>query len=115
MVRWAAKESPEWILKNRGRLEMVLASGVLRKHPGELGFPGAYLAHPAEIVPLMESEGFETLDLIACEGVISMIEERVNELSGKLWEAWMELNYRLGKDPSVHGAAEHLLYVGRKK
>ena len=115
VVRWAAKESPEWILKNRGRLEMVLASGVLRKHPGELGFPSAYLAHPAEIVPLMESEGFEALDLIACEGVISMIEERVNELSGKLWEAWMELNYRLGKDPSVHGAAEHLLYVGRKK
>ena len=115
VVRWAAKESPEWILKNRGRLEMVLASGVLRKHPGEPGFPSAYLARPAEIVPLMESEGFETLDLVACEGVISMIEERVNELSGELWEAWVELNYRLGKDPSVHGAAEHLLYVGRKR
>jgi len=49
----------------------------------------------------MEGEGFETLELIACEGVISMIEERVNALSGELWEAWVELNHRLGRDPSV--------------
>jgi len=55
------------------------------------------------------------LDLIACEGVISMIEEKVNDLTGELWQAWVELNYRLGKDPTLHGATEHLLYVGRKR
>jgi hypothetical protein len=26
----------------------------------------------------------------------------------------VELNYLLGKDPTIHGAADHLLYVGRK-
>ena len=62
----------------------------------------------------MESEGLETLGLIACEGVISMIEEKINELTGEAFEAWVELNYKLGRDPTVHGAAEHLLYVGRK-
>ncbi len=55
--------------------------------------------------PLMEKEGFETLDLIACEGVVSMIEEMVNELADELWQAWVDLKYRLGKDPMVHGAA----------
>ena len=113
-IRWAAKYEPEWILKHRGRLEQLLASGALPAHP-EGGFTDAYFIHPREVRPLMEGEGFETLDLIACEGVVSMIEEKVNALSGELWEAWVELNYRLGRDPSVHGAAEHLLYVGRKR
>ncbi len=113
-IRWAAKYEPSWILKHRDRLEQLLVSGALPAHPGE-GFTDAHFVHPREIRPLMEGEGFETLDLIACEGVVSMIEEQVNALSGELWEAWVELNYRLGKDPSVHGAAEHLLYVGRKR
>lgn len=68
-----------------------------------------------DYLPLMESEGFETLDLIACEGVISMIEEKINELTGEAFDAWVELNYQLSKDPSLHGCAEHLLYVGRKE
>jgi hypothetical protein len=62
----------------------------------------------------MEQGGFATLDLIACEGVVSMIDEQLNTLTGEQWQAWVDLNYRLGKDPSVHGAAEHLLYVGEK-
>jgi len=63
----------------------------------------------------MAEAGFDALDLIACEGVVSMIEEQVNALTGQAWDVWVELNYRLGKDPSVHGAAEHLLYVGRRR
>ena len=112
-IRWAAKYEPKWILENRDLLEQLLTSGALPAGP-EGGFTDAYFSHPAEIRPLMENEGFETVDLIACEGVVSMIEERINELSGELWEAWVELNYRLGRDPSLHGGAEHLLYIGRK-
>lgn len=112
-IRWAAKHEPSWIVDRRERLERLLSTGALPARPH--GFTDAYFAHPAEIRPLMEGEGFRTLELIACEGVVSMIEEGVNELKGDLWEAWVELNWRLGKDPFVHGAAEHLLYVGRTR
>jgi hypothetical protein len=88
--------------------------GVLKAREGD-SFTDAYFTDPSEVKPFMEKNGFETIDLIACEGVISMIEEKVNELTGELWEAWVKLNYKLGKDPTVHGAAEHLLYVGRKR
>jgi S-adenosylmethionine-dependent methyltransferase len=115
VIRWAAKEEPDWIIKHPERLEALLSSGALQKRPSDVGFTSAYFAHPAEIRPLMESEGFETLDLLACEGVVSMIEEKINELAGEAFEAWVELNYKLGKDPSVHGAAEHLLHVGWKR
>jgi ubiquinone/menaquinone biosynthesis C-methylase UbiE len=112
VIRWAAKEEPDWIMEYPERLGALMNSGVLQKHTG---FTSAYFAHPTEIKPLMESEGFGNSDLIACEGVISMIEEKINALTDEAFEAWVELNYQLGKDPSVHGAAEHLLYVGRKR
>jgi SAM-dependent methyltransferase len=112
--RWAAKNAPTWIITERSRFEKVLGTGQ-ESAPPEMagGIIHAYFAHPSEIPPLMAAGGFEPLDLVACEGVVSMIDEKLNELSGSAWDAWVELNYRLGKDASVHGAAEHLLYVGR--
>jgi hypothetical protein len=43
-----------------------------------------------------------------------MIREKVNELTGAAWETWIDLNYQQAKDPSNHGGAEHLLYIGEK-
>lgn len=114
VLRWATKEEPNWIIKHPERLETLLSLGALPKRPDDTGFTSAYFAHPNEIKPLIESEGFDTLDLIACEGIISMIEGKINELTGEAFEAWVELNYKLGRDPSILGAAEHILYVGRK-
>jgi hypothetical protein len=62
----------------------------------------------------MESARFETMNLIGCEGVVAGHEEVINKVEGELWETWVELNYRLGQEPTLHGAADHLLYVGRK-
>ena len=41
-------------------------------------------------------------------------EQKINTLRGKAWDCWVDLNYRLGKYPALRGAADHLLYVGRK-
>lgn len=89
----------------------ILETGVHDK--GE-GFPNAYFAHPAEIAPFMEEQGLTTRLIVGCEGIASGIEEKLNELEGDAWQEWVELNYRLGREPLLHGAAEHLLYVGEK-
>ncbi len=52
--------------------------------------------------------------MIGCEGIVSLIEEKVNALTGREFDEWVELNRQLGRDPSVQGAAEHLLYVGKR-
>jgi len=112
-IRHAVKHDPNRLIERRLRYEQLLVSGVLGAHD-EGHFTDAYFSHPSEIEPLMQRGGFVTLDLIACEGVTSMIDEKVNALGGEIWQRWVELNLRLGKDRTVHGGAEHLLYVGRK-
>ena len=109
----AARRQPEWILLHRDRCEQLLATGVLTERPGG-GFTDAYFATPAEVCPLLEANGFETLDLLSAEGVTATVADEIEKLDGEAWEAWVRLNYRLGKDPSVLGAAFHLLYVGRR-
>jgi hypothetical protein len=110
VVRYAAKEDPEWLLQYG---EELLASGLPADSHKEGNFPG-YFAHPDEIRPLMEGGGFETLDLVGCEGAVSRLEELTSKLAGEAWEKWVDINYRLGHEPTLHGAADHLLYVGRK-
>ena len=108
-----AKTSPLTLLEQRTAWEEILRTGIYRAGQG-VGFTDAYFAHTAEIEPLMEGVDFETLSLIGCEGIIARNEEQVNQLTGEAWQAWVNLNYKLGQEPSLYGAADHLLYVGRK-
>ncbi len=109
--RNAAVEQPEWLTDDPEYAYQVLRDGI---HTEGKDFPNAYFAHPTEIKPLMEECGFETLILIGTEGIVAGHEDAINSLEGSDWEAWVELNYQLGQDPSLYGAADHLLFVGRK-
>lgn len=111
VLRFWAKYDPTRPAADTARYEAHVETGEVRDN---FGFTDIYLARPAEVTPFMESCGLRTLDLIGVEGVISMIREKVDALDGEQWEWWMDLNYRLGRDPSTHGGTEHLLYVGRK-
>lgn len=113
ILRTVAKNIPEWIVRDAAIVNSVLDTGVLQEPPGS-GFTDAWLTHPSEVRPLFEQHGLQSLDLIACEGIISLIEEKVNETQGDMWDAWVQLNYRLCRDPWAQAAAEHLLYIGKK-
>jgi len=101
---------PEAVFTERTGWLKMLEDG---RNFGE-GFPGAYFSHPNEIIPLMEGCGLVTLKIVGVEGVAAGHEEKTNQLQGEMLEFWVDLNYRLGSDPSCWGAADHLLYVGRK-
>jgi len=114
VIRDLVINNPQWIIDNPLRLEQTLQTGVHPTGPDKR-HPDFYFAHPDEIRPLMESAGFETKNLIGCEGVAAGHEETINQVEGELWQKWVALNYQLGQEPTLHSAADHLLYIGRKK
>ncbi|MFN8440345.1 MAG: class I SAM-dependent methyltransferase [Caldilineaceae bacterium] len=113
-IRDSAQGYPEWLVENWAYANQILQTGAHDPDDGAKGFTQAYFAYPAEVEPLMAAAGLQPLVLIGCEGIVAGHEARVNTLAGEAWERWVDLNYRLGKDPTLHGAADHLLYVGRK-
>lgn len=112
-IRDIAIHSPQWIIDHPDRFQQLLNEGVNPANPLS-AFPDSYFIHPKDIVPLMEFGAFNTQLIQGCEGILAGHEESVNQLSGDLWEAWVELNYRLSKEPVLLGASDHLLYVGTK-
>ena len=109
--RWAARNDPLWLPHDRAYTEQFVETGT---HRVPSLFTDAYFAHPDEVVPLMESAGLATIRLQGCEGAVSHLDERINQLEGDNWDYWVRLNYRIGQEPSMYGASDHLLYVGRK-
>jgi ubiquinone/menaquinone biosynthesis C-methylase UbiE len=110
VLRYAAKLNPEWVLTYGQEL---LDTGLPADCLVEGSFPACFF-HPDQVMPLMEEAGFDSLDLVGCEGVVARLEERVNGLTGELWETWTDINYRVGHDPTLLGASDHLVYAGRK-
>jgi SAM-dependent methyltransferase len=109
--RESASRAPEWVLENPDYAEQMLATG-LHEEPEK--WAKAYFMHPDEVTPLMEGCGLRSLLLVGCEGIVGGHEDKINELQRKEWQVWVDLNYRLGKEPSLYGASSHLLYVGEK-
>lgn len=80
-------------------------------------FTGAYYFNIKDIKPFMESQGFETVDLIGSSsigGLISNEQRQSWEEKGES-QSLMNLLIELAKDPSVLGISSHLLYIGRRK
>lgn len=111
VLRFWAKYGPERVAADWERYKAHLVDGQVRDN---FGFTDVYVERPQEVAPFVEGCGFQSIDLIGCEGIVSMIREKLDGLDGEDWERWMDVNYRLGKDPSTHGCNEHLLCVGRK-
>jgi S-adenosylmethionine-dependent methyltransferase len=74
----------------------------------------AYFATPEEIVPLHEQAGYKTLVLAGIEAS-SIQDNSYNSLKGKRREMWLDLLVSISTQPSIIGAANHILYVGKKQ
>jgi len=107
----AAAQNIAWVIKDPAYSLRMLQTGI---HDNGDGFTTAYFTHPDEFEPLMAGAGLHTLGIYGVEGVVADHEELGNQLKGADWELWVELNYRMSQEPSLRGAADHLLYVGRK-
>jgi ubiquinone/menaquinone biosynthesis C-methylase UbiE len=105
---------PGLIARYARTYERLMSTGVHIPTEQNPGFTDAHFIHPMEIEPLMSGHGLATLRLAVAEGLIAPVESAVNALPADLFEAWVDVCYRLGTDPVIWGAGQHMLYVGRK-
>ena len=74
-----------------------------------------YLAQAAEIPPFMAELGFATLDMVACESFAAGMQPTANSISDSaMFERWLTMLTDCATDPELLGAADTLLYVGKK-
>lgn len=110
--RYAIANDPDWVVQQPAVEETLLQSGKLP--PRQDGQFSAYMAHPTEIPHLFWMAGLEVVGTYGVEGLASMIDERLNAISGQTWDRWCEINFQVAQDAAIHAAVEHLLVVSVK-
>lgn len=113
IVQSALVRDIEYIVRCPEELESILTTGVFRPKVVR-NFPDAWFARPDEVAPLMSEGGFAQRALLNCEALARELEPKVNAAPDDLHQKWMDLLYRLSRDPSILGAGGHLLYVGER-
>jgi len=82
----------------------------------ETPFTEAYFAHPLELRRWYEEAGAETIGMAAQEGISGGLREQCRRLAADpaAWQNWVQIVLATCEDPTILGASEHTLYVGRK-
>ncbi len=113
-MRYSAVEDPAWLWQQAEEARMILETGNRPPLPGDVSAFIAHFTHPSEVLPLMQKSRLEVVTVLAVEGLLSKIEDKVNQLSGTAWEAWVNLNYQAAGDPCIQGCVENLLAIAVK-
>jgi len=102
-------------LLDAGWLRRLLEEGVFENdQPGR--FDCGYGARPDEIEGFFAAHGLEQVELLAVEGLATGLGPAMRDLlagGGALADAAIRLVVDSARDPTLLGAASHLLYVGR--
>jgi S-adenosylmethionine-dependent methyltransferase len=107
------KRTPEWI-ERADEVHSLLDGGRRPDHAPRGGFRG-YFARVAEIAPLHEAFGMETIVLAGVEPAIAADDESYNTLPSPRREQWLDLLFDVSADETTAGASRLLLYIGRKR
>jgi hypothetical protein len=63
----------------------------------------------------MSKFNLKQLAFVGVEGLPSMVEEKINELSQDEFEKYIKIIYKLSEDSNTFASCEHYLYVGKKE
>jgi SAM-dependent methyltransferase len=100
-------------IEDQKQVRSVLTRGRDREGWPSGGFR-AFFSTVEEIAPLHEKIGFQTIKLVGVEPAISADDESYNKLEGERRGLLLNLLYEISDQPSIVGASQHLLYIGRK-
>ena len=71
--------------------------------------------YPEEMEDLIVKYHLEKVHHLTTDGISSLIIERINSLSEKEFEIWIEYLRATAEKEDQLGYGEHLLYIARKK
>lgn len=106
-------QNPDKIKDWRSYFENVIETG---KNHGNIDttFTDSFFFHPDEIENLMKQFPIDKLEISGIEGLFAQSEEKLKQLDKKLLDEWIDFSFKYSSRPSILGACQHIMYIGRK-
>jgi 2-polyprenyl-3-methyl-5-hydroxy-6-metoxy-1,4-benzoquinol methylase len=106
------KRSPEKISEWIPVLNKTISTGI-NVDDFDTGFTEAYFFHPLEIELFMQQFSLQMLKISGAEGLGCQSEEILKLLPKEKLKEWIDFFYLHGSDPSILGANQHIIYIGK--
>jgi len=105
--------SPEKIIEWRSYFDQVIETGI---NNGEVdsGFTDSYFFYPDEVESLLDNFPLKKLVISGVEGLFAQSENKLKNLDKQLLEEWVNFSFKYASHPSILGACQHILYIGKK-
>jgi SAM-dependent methyltransferase len=115
VARSGITEFPDWY-RDPECLHIVGSYTNRASEDGTGGFTDAYFSHPLELRRWYEDAGAETAGMAAQEGIAGGLRDECRRLAENpvAWQHFVQIVLATCEDPTILGASEHTLYVGRK-
>ena len=105
---------PEKIDSYYENFKNIFETGLKKYSDGDNFTDNTYCDNAEHIFQFMENLGFKDSEIIASEGLVDNIEEKLQYLEKEQFEKIAELNYKICKNKYLLNGASHLLYKGIK-
>lgn len=102
-----AEYGSDFLLDYLEKGENIIAT----KNPGLID---AYFINPMEIEPFMSNFNLEKEVVSGIEGLTAQNEEKINNLSEKAYQEWLNFIFKTSQNPMTWASCEHFLYIGNK-
>ncbi|WP_432453758.1 class I SAM-dependent methyltransferase [Agarivorans sp. QJM3NY_29] len=107
-----AKMSSDLVLPTM--LSELNESGLVTSPAVDPFFRTGYFAKPSEIESLAVQTGFCVENHIATDGYVRFIDQEVNQLNEKQYQAWLKYHLSTCAEPSLLGSSNHGLVIAKK-
>jgi S-adenosylmethionine-dependent methyltransferase len=103
---------PEKINEYYGNSINVFEKGLKLKSDGDNFTDNTFTENTEDVLKFMDDSGFINSEIIASEGLVDHIEDKLTNLDLDKFLKVGELNFKICKDKYILNAASHLLYKG---
>ena len=92
----------------------LIETGVLRHSDEKCFWTDTYYAAPAEIEALLAAQNLTIIDHFAQDGLAPTFSKTADQWDKEQFRIWCEYHYSICREPSVLGATNHAMIIGKK-
>ena len=95
--------------------KQLIETGVLKHDDEKCFWTDTYYSSKEEMESIYGEHGLEIIDHFAQDGIAPLLSYKVDHWDESQFKIWCDYHYSICREPSVLGASNHVVIIGRKR
>lgn len=99
---------------NEHLAKQLIETGVLQHDDEKCFWTDTYYSSKEEMESIYQRKGLEIVDHFAQDGLSPLLSQKIDQWNENQFKIWCDYHYSVCREPSVLGASNHVVIIGRK-